>query len=286
MLLLFYGIVRDGYHEPASLVGYLRSIDDSVFLNHFRELLQIDQATDGWINVDIIENALEIDRASERMPFREEATRLVALLQAPTQFRTKMADVLEWFHRRYLSPNARRVREEVEGRIERLRQRIESDPVRTLDALSGGNYETLLSVRDTIEIFPVHLAGAEHSMMLQETAYAVMGTAFLDHILDVELAPGRLAERTDELVKALSDPKRLAILRLLRHRPSYGKEIADELGISAATISYHLDKLLGAHLVRLDLAEGRRFYYALNPDGVRTLIDCLDREFLREEADG
>ena len=66
--------------------------------------------------------------------------------------------------------------------------------------------------------------------------------------------------------KALSDPTRREILRLLRDGPLPAGEIAAQFDMTAATVSHHLSTLRDAGLV-LDEKKGKFIYYELNTSG-------------------
>ncbi|HBC93381.1 MAG TPA: transcriptional regulator [Pelotomaculum sp.] len=63
--------------------------------------------------------------------------------------------------------------------------------------------------------------------------------------------------------KALADPTRRKILKLLRERDLTAGEIADEFDISKPSISHHLNLLKQSGLV-LDERQGQFIYYSLN----------------------
>jgi DNA-binding transcriptional ArsR family regulator len=79
-----------------------------------------------------------------------------------------------------------------------------------------------------------------------------------------------------------NDPRRLAILRLLKRRSWFSKELADELKLTPATVSYHMDMLFKAELIRIEHTGGRRYYYTLNAKGMKKLIEGLRQEFLED----
>jgi ArsR family transcriptional regulator, arsenate/arsenite/antimonite-responsive transcriptional repressor len=62
---------------------------------------------------------------------------------------------------------------------------------------------------------------------------------------------------------ALSDPLRLQVLELLRHRELCVCELRDRLDIAQSKLSFHLKTLKEANLVR-SRQEGRWIYYSLN----------------------
>jgi ArsR family transcriptional regulator len=63
--------------------------------------------------------------------------------------------------------------------------------------------------------------------------------------------------------KALADPTRRKILKLLRERDLTAGEIADAFDISKPSISHHLNLLKQSGLV-LDERQGQFIYYSLN----------------------
>lgn len=63
--------------------------------------------------------------------------------------------------------------------------------------------------------------------------------------------------------KALADPTRRKILRLLRERDMTAGEIADHFTISKPSISHHLNMLKQSGLV-LDERKGQFIFYSLN----------------------
>ena len=74
--------------------------------------------------------------------------------------------------------------------------------------------------------------------------------------------------------KALSDPTRRDILRLLRDGPLPAGEIAAHFAVSGATISHHLAILRDAGLI-LDDKRGKFIYYELNLSVVDEILGWL-----------
>ena len=80
---------------------------------------------------------------------------------------------------------------------------------------------------------------------------------------------------------ALADPRRRAILRLVRDRPRSVNEIAEEFDITQQGISLHLKVLRDAGLVAVH-PDGQRRLYAVRPEGLSALRDFL-AEFWPEQ---
>jgi DNA-binding transcriptional ArsR family regulator len=72
------------------------------------------------------------------------------------------------------------------------------------------------------------------------------------------------------VLKALAEPRRQAILRLVRDRPRSVGEIGQHFEISQQAVSQHLQVLADAGL--LDVSrDGKRRLYVVNPDGLEAL---------------
>lgn len=80
-------------------------------------------------------------------------------------------------------------------------------------------------------------------------------------------------------LKALSDSSKFEILLSLKHSPKYNLELAEQLGLSAATMSHHMNVLLTNNLVSLEKREGR-VYYTLTRDTIEKLITDLRNSFI------
>ncbi|QSO47340.1 winged helix-turn-helix transcriptional regulator [Alicyclobacillus mengziensis] len=102
----------------------------------------------------------------------------------------------------------------------------------------------------------------------------------------------RIGTRTPELIvhqddrkvvdsfrKVLSDKQRMTIMELLAGRPWYGQELAQQLGISAASISHHMSLLLDLNLVHIERSE-HRVYYKLQQHRLVELFEMLQRSLL------
>ena len=73
---------------------------------------------------------------------------------------------------------------------------------------------------------------------------------------------------------ALADPRRRAILRLVRDRPRSVNEIAEKFDITQQAISLHLKVLRDAGLVAVR-PRGQRRLYEVRPEGLASLRDFL-----------
>lgn len=85
--------------------------------------------------------------------------------------------------------------------------------------------------------------------------------------------------RTQEIFKALSDPTRREILRMLRQKPMAAGELSDAFLITKGSLSHHYNILKSAELVRVE-RRGQFLVYSLNTsvleDAMTMLVDLFD----------
>ncbi|WP_379131386.1 autorepressor SdpR family transcription factor [Paenibacillus sp. sgz500958] len=99
----------------------------------------------------------------------------------------------------------------------------------------------------------------------------------------------------NESFKALADPTRRQIIRLLRERDRTAGEIADYFNMSKPSISHHLNALKHAGLVQ-DERQGQFILYSLNTTVLQEVLGWLleltgtdktdDRHLSAEEQSG
>ena len=80
--------------------------------------------------------------------------------------------------------------------------------------------------------------------------------------------------RSNEAFKALADPTRREILRLLRGREMTAGELAERFDMSKPSVSHHFTVLKGADLIG-SRREGQQVYYFLNTTVLEDLLAII-----------
>lgn len=80
--------------------------------------------------------------------------------------------------------------------------------------------------------------------------------------------------RVQEVFKALSDPTRREILRLLRDRPLAAGDIAAAFPMTKGSLSHHFNILKAAELIRCE-RRGQFLVYSLNTSVVEDAMSML-----------
>ncbi|MFL6247609.1 MAG: autorepressor SdpR family transcription factor [Thermoanaerobaculia bacterium] len=92
--------------------------------------------------------------------------------------------------------------------------------------------------------------------------------------------------RSQEVFKALSDPTRREILRMLRERPMSAGELAEAFEMTKGSLSHHYNILKAAELVRCE-RRGQFLFYSLNTsvfeDVMAVLVELFGTEKKKKE---
>ena len=81
-------------------------------------------------------------------------------------------------------------------------------------------------------------------------------------------------EKNSEVFKALCDPKRIAILQLLRSGEKCACVLMEQLGMGQSAVSYHMGILCRSGIVR-GRQEGKWVHYSISPEGSRAAVELL-----------
>ena len=218
---------------------------------------------------------------------------LLRVLAEPEQARAELLGLLRRHHELAFARLASSLREERDAAAERWRAGgLEHERLRMLFERYDG-----LEEFSPVVVGPSALLDTQVSVYYQEIRRSLLdGRAYEPFILLVgaqrDLAPtlalpstppsGRRArprrpeksassseeESADaaaRIFEALADGSRLRVVRLLAERPYYGQELAAALGVSAATITHHVNLLLRAGVVSVE-RQSHRTYFALRRD--------------------
>jgi DNA-binding transcriptional ArsR family regulator len=81
--------------------------------------------------------------------------------------------------------------------------------------------------------------------------------------------------------KNLGDKTRYSVLKCVASGMDSTKKIAESLGVSSATISYHLNNLLSSRLISYESIEGK-VRAQVNKEWIRQVLDEVENDFLNE----
>ena len=136
-------------------------------------------------------------------------------------------------------------------------------------------YEMKNKIVEAAEVYPT-LIFPVSQMLLEKSCYYGL-------LSDKVFKDGKIRQNSKELLqvrlKALSDSSKLGIIASLKISPKYNLEIAQQLGLTAATMSHHMNVLLNCGFVGVEKKEGK-VYYHLERENLQGLITELEETLL------
>lgn len=126
------------------------------------------------------------------------------------------------------------------------------------------------------EFVPVYFI-SPYSMRLMNGSTMI----YIQGLMKKGKSPEEQLETILDPLKSMADGTRLRILRMLYMRPMYGKEIADALGLTTATVSHHLDALNQQGLVNVEKVKQIK-YFSTNYTQLGRKLDEVGR-YIKEK---
>lgn len=223
----------------------------------------------GTVNHDI-ELMKEYIRAIDDID-SEMKDRILSLYQSPMETKMRLRHIVSSFYNAYKEFESDLVEK---ARIERNRyiELVKNDPHKFIEI----NYlNTVIDVNEDeckydIEIYVSYMShfGVKVNTRGNKLS-AVIGCR------NIELYNSRnISSNLEKFLKLISDNTRQRILFHLADRDWYTQELSRELGITPATVNYHLQNFLLIDLVTLK-EENNKVYYSLNKEVANKYLDYL-----------
>ncbi|HSP46728.1 MAG TPA: winged helix-turn-helix domain-containing protein, partial [Clostridiaceae bacterium] len=110
-------------------------------------------------------------------------------------------------------------------------------------------------------IIQYNIIDASDTLFLRKSDKAAISFGiFVSPMMAIAKSSQNLEERFMKATKILSDSSKFEIIRFCHKKPSYGQEIADHLKISNATVSYHMQQLINASYVTVQVDMNKVYY--------------------------
>lgn len=105
---------------------------------------------------------------------------------------------------------------------------------------------------------------------------------YFDLLIDLKAAHSADFDAFADPLKAIDDKNRFQILLALAKGPLCGQDLCAMLDLSPATISHHMNLLIGANFVSIEKI-GTRIYYQYKPDSMQAFLSSLTEALATEK---
>lgn len=194
----------------------------------------------------------------------------------PAEFGEAYLQALQTYYEVFFAEEEERIRPTLHRALERAQELAERlTPETLVEELSRGvHFAEFASLEEVILIPSFWTTPLVFYGRVRPNSLLIL---FGARTTEACLSPQQMApEMLVDALKALADPSRLAILRLMSQSPRTPSELARLLRLRAPTVVHHLNILRLAGLVEITLLPGAERRYALREGALQTALDGLD----------
>lgn len=253
--VILHGFIIDkNIKEPIQLIEGLKLFTAEEILSGISEYLDAPVA---------IRNNPEAIQEYVRDNWGDEVAEIYSqLTRHPEEFIEKLISILDYFYHIHFKPIEADLDAFIAPKLKEHRKLLEKDPLHFLNVIGIGDYKAYIDSNYPITLYLSYIVDiGMFYYTYRDTLYMVYGIS-MEQRFDQVL----MQEKCKNLFKALSDDKRIEIIKLTSKRPYYGKELAVHFGLTPATLSYHLNLLLDIGILNFEPQPNNRFFYTANLD--------------------
>jgi len=197
----------------------------------------------------------------------EEKWNLIYFYQKPQEAKDRMCRLIEDFYNEFFIHQLEKVNIAERKNINRMRLELSEGDYSKITKILTLDYKFIKDIKEVVFI-PSYFreVGLTASQTSTENLLIIYGMASLDIALKEE-------EEIDiiEILKVISDEKRIKIIQLLNEGSYYGYEIGQKLNLSNSTISHHLS-LLTQHQIINPIRLENKIYYEVDKNKIKEIF--------------
>lgn len=108
-----------------------------------------------------------------------------------------------------------------------------------------------------------------------------MGVVLQDDFdMELKVKDEYQVEDIQKKIKLLADKSKFDILLFIKDKPAYGSEIAKHFGLTTATVSHHMNRLLEEQLIIVE-QQNKKIYYKANQTVLQNLFEDCSKLLVR-----
>lgn len=261
-------ILMQDIKEPLELIEALKSLNSSTMIEIAYKYYELDASLDDEesLRLALTENYSD-EISSSFLHFKSH----------PKEYIDRLIDVCLNFYRQFYNSFEESVYTYMKERLVFHNELFEKDPVYFINTIGMGDYSKAMELHDNIIIYMSFFIDVGIFYFTFEDTLVMYCGQTIEHRFESR----KKRDTYKSLFKALSDEKRIEILKMTSKRPWYNKELADYFNLTTATLSYHLNLLLDLEILNFEPSIiNNRYYYATNKENLKKLFNAALKDLL------
>ncbi|HCJ56765.1 ArsR family transcriptional regulator [Lutispora sp.] len=255
-------ILSNNIAEPEALINTVSEMsDDSLIKTLYKYYNNV--------GISFEEDCKTLVDSLSKLYDEETANIYIQIRRFPSEYKSKIVNLFDKFYKAFVKPYEEYVSSFMNEKIELHNKKIKSDPIGFLNIIGIGDYSKAIKDTSSIRIFISYYIDLGFFYTNINNTFFILYGFYMEERFNQQI----MQDKYKNLFKALSDEKRLEIIRLTSKRPWYNKELADYFGLTTATLSYHLNLLLDLGILNFDPSDSNRYYYTTNKENLKALLE-------------
>ncbi|WP_352420836.1 winged helix-turn-helix domain-containing protein [Proteiniborus sp.] len=260
--------VKKDLNGPQELIKSLKDIGSIKIIQTIFENYNLDMPFES--ENEIIKNAL-ISLYNEEI-----SSLFMQIKNHPEEFKNKVIEAFKTFYELYYKPYEDKVYDIMDRRCIEHNKLFHEDPLYFLNTIGIGDYSKIVVEDKALRMFVSFYVDIGLFHYIIDDVFIL----FFGHTIEHRFENKLNQEKCKALFKALSDEKRLEIIKITSKRPWYNKELADYFNLTTATLSYHLNLLLDLGILNFEPSFNNRYYYTTNKEHLKKLFEMAFNEIV------
>ncbi|WP_353092950.1 winged helix-turn-helix domain-containing protein [Tissierella praeacuta] len=264
----FHLVLMEDIKEPLELIEALTSIDTSTMVKIAYKYYELDAPLDNEEKLKLALNENYSDKiASSFLHFKNH----------PDEYKNRAREVLLSFYEKFYKPFEKTVYSYMEKRRDFHNKTFKKDPIYFINTIGMGDYSKAIELHNKVIIYMSFFIDVGLFYFTYKDTLVMYCGQTIEHRFESR----KTLDTYKALFKALSDEKRIEILKMTSKRPWYNKELADYFNLTTATLSYHLNLLLDLEILNFEPSIiNNRYYYTTNKENLKKLFDAALKDLL------
>ncbi len=276
IMITFYMVIKVNENPQIKTVEDFLSFINSISAKTLRDDLIFDifRKTDVELSVDSIYNIIVDEGLHPEHNHMDEAEFIYGILQDTENFLSRLKITYSQFYNQIFKESKKTYEDLIEKKLEWHNQKFAEDTKTYLNTLGLKSIIGALKDLESITYYFSFFADNDISASW-DSRLIIIGAG-----TDLRIIQQSAKSKSNLFFSCLGDSKRLEIIRLTAQRSWYSTELANHFNLKPATLSYHINKLVEADLLTINLGENKRFYYSLNKDSLEEYLKFVSQDLL------
>lgn len=228
------------------------------------------------LEIPLDSDDIELKNALMKMYTEDIVSSFMQVRNHPNDYKVHIIESFELFYKSFYEPFEEKIYSYMEERIKSHNELLKKDPINFINTIGVGDYSKIVNQYDEIKIYVSFYVDLGLFYISFDDTFIL----FYGQTIEQRFDNQKILNDSKALFKALSDDKRIQIIKLTSERPWYNKELADYFNLTTATLSYHLNLLLSLNILSFEPSINNRYYYSTNKVHLKRLFDIALNDLL------